>query len=151
MKRLLNVNKILRKRRRSINIISIKNTHQNTKSELIHWSFFIEFRVICILIDDQYRKHKKHKRRKSSENDKNNDEHASVEISPTPEPIPPKESISNVAVNGNSHEDVINIDEYSSESEIEIKDRDSDSEINVEVLENEMNLEDLMKQKVSKI
>lgn len=74
----------------------------------------------------------------------------SDEVSPTPEPVPPKpkELLPPAAVNGNSHEVVINIDEYSSESEIEIKDRDSDSEINVEVLENEMNLDELMKQKV---
>ncbi|KAK7574256.1 hypothetical protein V9T40_011447 [Parthenolecanium corni] len=93
------------------------------------------------------KKHKKHKRRKSSENDKSKDEHGSDEVSPTPEPVPLKESLPPAAVNGNSHEVIINIDEYSSDSEIEIKDRDSDSEINVEVLENEMNLEDLMKQK----
>lgn len=54
-----------------------------------------------------------------------------------------------VALNGNSHKDVvISIDENSSESDVEIKEKDTDSEINVEVLEDEMNLEDLMKQKV---
>lgn len=50
--------------------------------------------------------------------------------------------------NGNSHKNIVIIDENTSESDTEIKDKDTDSEINVEVLEDEMNLEDLMKQKV---
>ncbi len=60
-----------------------------------------------------------------------------------------RESNPAFVVNGNSHKDeVITLDDYSSDTDIEIKGKDSDSDINVESLVNEMNLEDLIKHKV---
>lgn len=95
-----------------------------------------------------YRKHKKHKRHKSNDNEICQDE---PETRDPPLAVPVELKNTNApTVNGNSFKNVvINIDENTSESEVEIKEKDSDCEINVEVLEDEMNLEDLMKQKVS--
>lgn len=96
-----------------------------------------------LLIHFSCRKHKKHKKHKESDDESSDD----ADTRPSAKVI---ENTQPVTTNGNSNKDVvISIDENSSEaSDVEIKEKDTDSEINVEVLEDEMNLEDLMKQKV---
>lgn len=97
------------------------------------------------------RKHKKHKHGKNSDHEKSKDESiADIDVAPPSEAKPLQNNSKTVSMNGKSHKDeIITLDDFSSDSDVQVRERgDSDSEINVEVLENEMNLEDLMKQKV---
>lgn len=127
-----------------------KHKKHSSKHEKLVPYFFHSFTrdVLLQSIFFSPRKHKKHKRHKSSEKEIP-DREPVVRPPPPVVPVEPKPTIA-PTMNGNSHKDVvINIDENSSDSDVEIKEKDSDCEINVEVLEDEMNLEDLMKQKVS--